>query len=210
MANQWDEALPIGNGWLGALVWQKQDKLRFSLDRADLWDMRPMKGLHRKEFSFQWVIDQVKKKDYLPVQEYFDEPYDREPGPTKIPGGALEFDTKGWGEVKRAHLSLNNALCEVQWSGGTKLQTFVNAEKQYGWFRFENVKDNFEPQLVAPRYQGAVTVSGNPVGGDDLARLGYKQGDIKRNGDHITYRQEGWGGFQYIISVRWKKSETLL
>lgn len=205
LANQWDEALPIGNGWLGALVWQKQDKLRFSLDRADLWDMRPMKGLHRKEFSFQWVIDQVKKKDYRPVQEYFDEPYDREPGPTKIPGGALEFDTKGWGEVRRAHLSLNNALCEVQWSGGTKLQTFVNAEKQYGWFRFENVKDNFEPQLVAPRYQGAVTVSGNPVGGDDLARLGYKQGDIKRNGDHITYRQEGWGGFQYIISVRWKK-----
>lgn len=205
LANQWDEALPIGNGWLGALVWQKQDKLRFSLDRADLWDMRPMKGLHRKEFSFQWVIDQVKKKDYRPVQEYFDEPYDREPGPTKIPGGALEFDTKGWGEVKRAHLSLNNALCEVQWSSGTKLQTFVNAEKQYGWFRFENVKDNFEPQLVAPRYQGAVTVSGNPVGGDDLARLGYKQGDIKRNGDHITYRQEGWGGFQYIISVRWKK-----
>ncbi|RKE57275.1 glycosyl hydrolase family 95 catalytic domain-containing protein [Sphingobacterium detergens] len=205
LANQWDEALPIGNGWLGALVWQKQDKLRFSLDRADLWDMRPMKGLHRKEFSFRWVIDQVKKKDYRPVQEYFDEPYDREPGPTKIPGGALEFDTKGWGEVNRAHLSLNNALCEVQWSGGTKLQTFVNAEKQYGWFKFENVKDNFEPQLLAPRYQGAVTVSGNPVGGDDLARLGYKQGDIKRNGNHITYRQEGWGGFQYIISVRWKK-----
>ncbi|MCS4227011.1 glycoside hydrolase family 95 protein [Sphingobacterium sp. BIGb0165] len=205
LANQWDEALPIGNGWLGALVWQKQDKLRFSLDRADLWDMRPMKGLHRKEFSFQWIIDQVKKKDYRPVQEYFDEPYDREPGPTKIPGGALEFDTKGWGEVRRAHLSLNNALCEVQWSGGTKLQTFVNAEKQYGWFRFENVKDNFEPQIASPRYQGDVTVSGNPVGGDDLARLGYKQGDIKRNGDHITYRQEGWGGFQYIISVRWKK-----
>ncbi len=208
LANQWDEAIPIGNGWLGALIWQKEDKLRFSLDRADLWDMRPMRGLHREEFSFQWVIDQVKKKDYKPVQQYFDEPYDREPGPTKIPGGALEFETKGWGSVQKVHLSLNNALCEVHWSNGMKLQTFVSAEKQYGRFRFEDVKATFEPQIVAPRYQGAVTISGNPVGGDDLARLGYRQGNIHRDAQSITYDQEGWGGFRYVISVRWKKIDA--
>jgi len=38
---------------LGALVWQKGYNLRLSLDGADLWDMRLMKDLHRKEFSFQ-------------------------------------------------------------------------------------------------------------------------------------------------------------
>ena len=48
LAKQWDEAIPLGNGMLGALIWQKEDQLRFSLDRADLWDMRPMKDLHRK------------------------------------------------------------------------------------------------------------------------------------------------------------------
>ncbi|BAU53674.1 hypothetical protein MgSA37_01843 [Mucilaginibacter gotjawali] len=62
LAKRWDEAIPLGNGMLGALVWQKDDKLRFSLDRADLWDLRPMKDLHRKEFSYQWVIGQVNKK----------------------------------------------------------------------------------------------------------------------------------------------------
>jgi alpha-L-fucosidase 2 len=62
LANRWDEAIPLGNGMLGALVWQKSDHLRFSLDRADLWDMRPMKGLHRAEFSYQWVVDQVNTK----------------------------------------------------------------------------------------------------------------------------------------------------
>lgn len=41
LAKQWDEAVPLGNGMLGALVWQKADHLRFSLDRADLWDLRP-------------------------------------------------------------------------------------------------------------------------------------------------------------------------
>lgn len=205
LAPRWDEAIPLGNGLLGALIWQKDDHLRFSLDRADLWDMRPMKGLHRKEFSYQWVINQVHKKDYKPVQEYLDAPYDREAAPSKIPGGALEFDTRNWGAVQSVHLTLSNAVCEVAWAGGTRLKTFVDAVKPAGWFRFENVDDHFTPQLLAPQYQGAVKNSGDPVGGDDLSRLGYKQGSIVQNGNSITYQQEGWGGFTYEINVRWKK-----
>jgi alpha-L-fucosidase 2 len=205
LATRWDEAVPLGNGLLGALIWQKGDHLRFSLDRADLWDMRPMKGLHRKEFSYQWVIGQVNKKDYTPVQEYFDAPYDREAAPSKIPGGALEFDTKSWGAVQSVHLTLANALCEVSWANGTRLKTFVDAGKPLGWFRFENVSADFVPQLVAPQYQGKVTNSGDPVGGDDLSRLGYQQGSIIKNGNSITYHQAGWNGFTYDINVRWKK-----
>ena len=34
LATQWDEAIPLGNGMLGALIWQKDNRLRFSLDRA--------------------------------------------------------------------------------------------------------------------------------------------------------------------------------
>ncbi|MCC6415863.1 MAG: glycoside hydrolase N-terminal domain-containing protein, partial [Opitutaceae bacterium] len=37
----WDEALPLGNGLQGALFWGEANKLRFSLDRGDLWDERP-------------------------------------------------------------------------------------------------------------------------------------------------------------------------
>ena len=72
LPKQWDEALPIGNGMVGALIWEKDNKLRLSLDRADLWDSRPMKDLHRKEFSYKWVQEQIAKKEYKPVQNYFD------------------------------------------------------------------------------------------------------------------------------------------
>lgn len=205
LASRWDEAVPLGNGLLGALIWQKGDHLRFSLDRADLWDMRPMKGLHRKEFSYQWVIDQVNKKEYTPVQQYFDAPYDQEAAPSKIPGGALEFDTKSWGAVQSVHLTLANALCEVRWANGATLQTFVDAVKPTGWFRFEHVNADLAPQLLAPAYQGVVKNSGDPVGGDDLSRLGYQQGSIHQTGNSITYHQEGWNGFTYDINVRWKK-----
>lgn len=38
----WDEAIPLGNGLTGALIWQKEGKLRIAIDRADLWDLRPV------------------------------------------------------------------------------------------------------------------------------------------------------------------------
>ena len=205
LATQWDEAIPLGNGMLGALIWQKDNQLRFSLDRADLWDLRPMKDLHRNEFSYDWVKDQVKKKEYDIVQKYFDEPYDREPAPSKIQGGALEFDTKQWGNVESVHLFLQNAVCEIKWSNGSLLKTFVHATQPIGCFRFEHVTNDFTPQLIAPKYQRAVNVSGDPVGGDDLSRLGYKQGSIKKQGTSITYLQEGWGGFAYQINVQWNR-----
>jgi alpha-L-fucosidase 2 len=190
---------------VGALIWQKDDRLRFSLDRADLWDLRPMKGLHRPEFSYQWVLNQVKKKDYTPVQQYFDAPYDHEPGPSKIPGGALEFETQKWGRVQSVHLGLQNATCEVKWANGVILKTFVHATQPVGWFRFENINGPVTPILKAPKYQGIVSNNGDPVGGDDLSRLGYSQGTIKEQGDMITYRQQGWGGFTYEITVRWRR-----
>jgi type I restriction enzyme M protein len=36
MATRWDEAIPMGNGWLGALLWQKDNRISLSLDRVDL------------------------------------------------------------------------------------------------------------------------------------------------------------------------------
>jgi len=208
LAARWDEGIPLGNGTLGALIWQKQNRLRFSLDRADLWDERPMKGLHRKEFSYQWVHGQVvQKNNYEQVQKYFDEPYDNEPAPSKIPGAGLEFDTKAWGKVKSVHLSINSALCEVKWINGIVLKTYVNATKPVGWFRFENVPANFEPQIVPPLYQAPPTKGEvNSLVGDDLSKLGYKQGTVKQQGNSITYKQQGWGGFEYEVNVRWKRT----
>jgi hypothetical protein len=187
------------------LVWAKDGKLRFSLDRADLWDSRPMQGLHRKEFSYKWVQEQVAKKDYKPVQDYFDRPYDNEPAPTKIPGGALEFNMSDWGKVLVAELDISTATTLITWSKGISLKSFVHASKPIGWFRFENIPSNFDIQLIAPQYNGTVKNIGDPVGGDDLSRLGYEQGNISKNKNTITYVQEGWGGFKYRITVQWKR-----
>lgn len=208
LPKQWDEAMPLGNGMLGALVWEKDQVLRFALDRADLWDSRPMKGLHRDEFSYQWIVQQRLNNNYKPVQEYFDHPYDREPAPTKIPGAGLEFKfTKGL-ELADSKLNLDEAISEISWKNGTRLRTFVHAEKPIGWFKFENLTGDFEVELIPPAYQSAVKISGDPVGGDDLGRLGYEQVSVTKENNTIIYQQKGWGNFSYEVIVSWKKVDA--
>ena len=205
LATSWDEAIPLGNGMLGALVWQKGDNLRISLDRADLWDLRPMDNLGKPEFSFKWVQQQVKNNNYGVVQKMFDDPYDQLPAPSKIPGAALEFETKSLGKIIQVKLTLNNALCETKWENGATLKTFVHASQQCGWFRFEGVPKDFVPLLIPPQYQKAgESVAENSVTGQDLNRLRYLQGKVNKELNKLVYRQKGWNGFEYEVAVSWK------
>jgi len=211
LAERWDEAIPLGNGMLGALIWKKENRLRFSLDRADLWDLRPMENLDKPEWRYSWVKDQWEKNTYSNVQKMFDVPYDRDPGPSKIPGGALEFDISSLGDVESVVLSLKDALCEIKWKNGVILQTFINAKGQVGWFKFTGIKTGLFPELIAPAYN--ITVESGEAGivsGQDLRRLGYPKGEIIKTGNSITYNQKGWGGFQYQINVRWKERKDVV
>lgn len=202
LPKRWDEGLPLGNGIIGELIWQKDNKLRFSLDHAELWDLRPMKELHTPGFNYTWVKEQILKDNYKAVQQIGDESYEREPAPSKLPGAALEFDIANWGTVKQANLNIENAAAEVLWENGTKLTSFVHANKPIGYFRFENIKD-FDMNLLAPKYEGAIDKNaGGSVAGDDLARLGYRQGKVTKTGQSYIYEQEGWGGFKYQVSVK--------
>ncbi len=207
LSSTWDEGMPLGNGIIGSLIWQKDSVLRFSLDHVGLWDLRPM--VNRDSLSvrnFRWVQEQVYKKDYAPVQRMYDAPYDTSAFPTKIPGGALEFDLSAFGKVDSSRLLLKNALCEVHWSGGTRLQAFVHAAENSGWFRFENIPSGVKPILVPPVYQRKSDGITSPVTGQDLSRLGYPQGFVNEKGNTIVYHQPGSDGFYYEIAVAYRYS----
>lgn len=211
LAQSWDEAIPLGNATIGALIWKKDSTLRFSLDRTDLWDLRPTDSLSGDNYRFSWVKEQIQKKDYLPVQKKFDWPYDNMPAPSKIPGAALEFSLSGLGEPSNVHLYLNNALCEVTWQNGIRMQTFVHATKPLGWFIFTNLKTTLEPRLIAPMYTKlGKSKEVSPVSGQDLRRLGYEQGTVIRKSNQLVFHQKGHGDFSYDVVVNWKQENTTL
>lgn len=211
LATTWDEGIPLGNATVGALVWQKGGTLRFSLDRTDLWDLRPSDSLSGPNYNFAWVKEHIRSKNYRPVQNKFDAPYDRTPAPSKIPGAALEFPIADFGKSTQVRLYLNDALCEVDWENGVKMQTFVHATEPVGWFVFKNLKKEIEPTLVLPRYATDQKLKVNsPVSGQDLRKLGYEQGKAERKGNQIVYHQPGYGDFSYDVTIRWEQKNGTL
>lgn len=209
LAQSWDEGIPLGNGLMGALVWQKEGALRLSLDRADLWDLRPVREFEGPRFRFSWIREQVLKKDYKPVQEMTDVPYERDAAPSKIPAGALQFDISSMGEVESVRLFLQDAVCRIRWKNGTCLDLFIHATQPTGWFRFENLSPQLVPRIVPPPYgesAGSSNAQVNSVMGDDLRRLGYPAPQLSGKEGHWQYHQEGWGGFSYDVICRWKST----
>ena len=203
---KWDEALPIGNGMLGALIWQKGNSLRFALDRADLWDLRTVKEFESPNFKFSWVIDQVKKNDYKPVQELMDVPYDRDATPTKIPAGAIEFDIPGINEVEYANLYLDNAVSEIKWKNGIKLTSFVNAASSYGWIKIEGLEKEIKPRMDPPPFSNEEIEAQSNSGpeGNDLKRLGYPGPSIASNRNEIIYTQKCYDNYEFKIRTAWQ------
>ena len=215
LATTWDEGVPLGNATLGELVWQKDSCLRLSLDRSDLWDLRTANEYDDPRFRYEWIKKMVGLRANDSIRQMEDE-YTAHPGPSKIACAAVEFPLSLLGEVDSVHLFVRDALCRVQWKGGAELETFVHATEPVGWFVFRNVPDTaFVPRLIVPRYNlnaGAddLITSGHGMPANDLRKLGYEQGEMKHDGNSITFHQKGWGDFSYDVSVRWKRIDDEL
>jgi alpha-L-fucosidase 2 len=202
LAKRWDEGIPLGNGWLGALIWQKDNKIRMSLDRVDLWDDRPMPEIDK--LKFKWVVEKVKLNQYDSVQKIGDEPYEKYPAPTKIPGAAIEFDLGKIGKVKKASLDISNGLSVVEFENGVKFNNYIHATRQVGYFGFENINEDIIPEIIIPNYNtGNAGKTGNSVAGQGLERLGYQKGTIKKGFGYLLYHQPTWKNNYYEVLVRW-------
>ena len=206
LPRQWDEALPIGNGWLGALVWQRENNIRLSLDRVDCWDDRPMPEIHR--LSFKWVEQQVLRGDYDTVQKVGDRPYDQNAAPTKIPGAALEFPIPTGYQAEWCQVDLDKGLAWIEFTDELRFMSYIHATKQEGYFGWEKAKpemlEQLLPSLIPPRYQPGPT---EKPGNASLARLGYPKGSVKKGKNSIRYHQPTWNGHYYEVLVQWSISK---
>ncbi|MGM9479434.1 glycosyl hydrolase family 95 catalytic domain-containing protein [Pedobacter sp. GSP4] len=205
LANKWDEAMPLGNGMLGVLIWEKNSKLRLSLDRADLWDER--KALDISKLTFKWVEEQVHKNNYSAVQKIGDEPYDNSPYPTKLPAAALEFDIAKLGKVVSNQLDIETALNTVKFEDGTVFNCYIHATEQRGYFGLENLKStDLLPALIVHNYNNGQTENGdNSHSGAGLQKLGYGKGTVTKTANSVRYHQPTYDGHYFEVLVQWQK-----
>lgn len=202
LPQRWDEGIPLGNGWLGALIWQKENKLRISLDRVDLWDDRPMPEIDKLKFS--WVVEKVIRNQYDSVQKIGDEPYEKYPAPTKIPGAAIEFDLAKLGKLRSGRLHINNGLSTMLFENGVLFNNYIHATRETGYFGFENCTIDMMPELKIPGYNsGKSGGMGSSVEGQGLERLGYAKGTVTQAHNSIRYHQPTYQGHYYEVLVQW-------
>lgn len=202
--DRWDHGFPLGNGMIGVLVWQNNGMLRLSIDRADLWDLRPTADIEK--YTYKWAYQQRLKGDFDTVWKVADLPYDRDAAPTKIPGAAIEFDISKFGPVETAILDLASAICTIRWKNGIQFRVFVDATQPLARYNWQGVAP--VPLLKAPAYALNTKLSeeNQVTGGGDLRRLGYPEGKIVTRQNLTIYRQKGWNTFEYEAAVNYTKT----
>ncbi|MDB6093931.1 MAG: hypothetical protein JWM32_1493 [Verrucomicrobia bacterium] len=104
----WDEAIPLGNGLLGGLLWGEGGTIRLSLDRGDLWDERPAAGNPLAGLTYAKLEKLVAAKDNDAISKIVDGAYFTD-HPTKIPAGRIEVDLAEGQSVTSFELEMKTA-----------------------------------------------------------------------------------------------------
>ncbi|NLH43737.1 MAG: hypothetical protein GX448_18010 [Planctomycetes bacterium] len=204
----WDEAMPLGNGLLGALVWGDGRPLRISLDRTDLWDLRPVPKFQGPDYSYKTMRQWVKEGRIQDLHKLYDDPYGN-PGPTKIPAGRIELMLEQGTAFKEASLDLAKATAEMRFGDGAVARVFVHARRPLGAIHVTSVKPP-AATLIAPPFAGEITeeAGANKISAGDLATLRYEAPAQHRGERWTGYLQKGWGGFRFAAVLVWRQSDS--
>ena len=210
---RWDEALPLGNGLTGCLLWGNGVPLRFSLDRGDLWDLRLAPEVHEAGFTYAEMIDCVKRGDQEGLLNRFDRIYEKYPYPTKLPAGRLELNFIQPADQISSHLDLREACANIEMTFGNHtvmISSFLHAVNGLGYIRMiGDPATSGRLDIVPPDYAGAQQDhNDNPVFHTSLTRLGYPAASQHSEGDVRWFHQRTVHELEYAIVVAEGQSAT--
>ena len=178
----WDEAIPLGNGLLGGLLWGEENRLKLSLDRGDLWDLRTPETLLRDDWTYATICKGVAENDQATISELFDKPYGSCDYPTKIPAGRIELNLDESQKVESFHLDLKTAVGRAALAGGGTVDVFYSATKPVAMLRIRGPH---------PAWRIAMPES--------LKKLGYGDPLTGREGETSWSLQETAGSLKYAV-----------
>ena len=193
----WDEAVPLGNGLLGGLLWGEGNAIRLSLDRGDLWDLRTPETLSEKGFTYRNLQTLVRERNEAEINRLFETPYNH-PTPTKIPAGRLELIVDPSRRARRFELNLATAEGRVWMEGGSRIDVFFSAVQPVAIMRIPGPLPN-EIRLRIPG-SGA----GDSTGPDShaVAALGYPPAMKGEDGATRWFIQQTAGPLKYCVCVQ--------
>lgn len=181
----WDEAIPVGNGRLGGLLWGGGDLLRLSLDRGDLWDERPAPGDPLGRFTYAEMVRLVGEGRNAEISRLCDAASYDQKHPTKIPAGRLEIRLEATQTIRAFELDLATAEGFASLPGSDRVSVMASATESVLLLRIPG-RSPRDVRLLAP---------------ESVKQLGYP--DPRRGGGdgESWFIQEAAGGLRYVVWV---------
>jgi len=182
----WDEALPLGNGKMGCLLYG-DGPIRLSLDRVDLWDTRPHPTTLEDGFNYDNLVRlslSGNEDDWKERARLFEEVYDDLPYPSKITAGRLELDFGEQTEDICSGVDIEKAIGKLSFAKGS-LEVYMHATRFLG---VAKVYGDYTLSIHIPEY---ISETG----------MGYPKASIIEEEGYTYYRQETMTDFSYGVMV---------
>lgn len=202
----WDEAVPLGNGLLGGLLWGEKNTLRLSLDRGDLWDERPAGEKEWwKKHTYAMGKQLVEQKKFDAINALWDGPYNGVT-PTKLPGGRIEITLDAVRRVKTFELDLAKAEGSARFDDGVKMDVFFSAAEPVALLRIPGAAPK-AIELLTPTDVFRRQNAGNagPSGGGAVSKLGYPLAKVGAEAEAKWYVQQASDGLAYCVCVETRR-----
>ena len=187
----WDEGLPLGNGFTGSIVYGGTDgkPLKITIDRTDLWDLSPNETTLEKAFNYDNLVKlslSGKKEDWQERERLFEDIFMAKPYPSKITAGRLELAFDGVNNLSYS-LDYDNAFANVYTDNRAIVRLFISKTAGVGVIK---TFGKYNLSLHVPAYLSGIPEGKSAISdGADKMSLGYPAAIFEHDGDFCWYRQ---------------------
>ncbi len=122
----WFDAIPLGNGQLGALISGTDRQIEVKLDRLDLWDERCDALVRSPEMTWKSIQKNREAGNFARIHEIFDGLYKNKP-PTHIAVGKVLLTLPATRRIARFDLDLAAAEAGIPFQDGSRARAFASA-----------------------------------------------------------------------------------
>jgi alpha-L-fucosidase 2 len=207
-ARDWHEAMPLGNGSMGAMVFGGSQEETLQLNEDTLWSGRPSdEGGYQIKEKIGEVRDLLRQKKYSAADALTDEMTGVHDSESYQMAGDLHLNF-GKGEVKdfERWLDFSTGVCSVGYKKdgvSTKRECFISHPHQVLAMRMTADKPgvvDFDLSMSSP-------LSGKGSAEGDVyvfkGQCPYNNHSRRPNGEEkITWEQDGQGGIKYVVKIK--------
>lgn len=201
--DRWDEGLPLGNGRTGSLVYGSKP-LKITVDRTDLWDLRPNEVTLEKGFNFKNLVElslSGKEEDRKERGRLFEDIFMGKPYPSKITAGHIGLWFGISAENVRYTLDIDSSIVKIYADNRLIAEVFVFDEPNAGVIR---LYENAEINLHVPAYLSGKPECGSGIGDNaDKMSLGYPKAKFFEKDGFKWYEQNTHTDYSFgIVTYR--------